>query len=174
MQRKPRRPAARRQADYPTAEIARSNRRDFLRLLGRGLLAVPVAGLANACGIGREKEEWGPPGDQAPPDIEGQDLAAEDYTLGGIMEDIEYPPRIDAGGIAPMDIEEEDFPPLAGDMPPPDIKPQKDVEDDTFPPLPGEAPFEPDVVTGEVKEHDTKPDTGEEWPVDGDMPMPEE
>ncbi len=43
-------------SDYATLADARRNRRDFLRLLGKGLLAIPVAGLANACGVGRKEE----------------------------------------------------------------------------------------------------------------------
>jgi hypothetical protein len=175
-------------ASYPTYTTARSKRRDFLKLLGKGLLAIPLAGVVNACGVGREMEDedvWQTAGVAPPPDQSGDvveedwvspggvglDIKDNDYQLGGVApQDIE---QIDIGGIAPADIEEE-FPPLMGDMPAPDVisKPDTcttDVEDDYG--IPGGI-GEPDAghpqadVKGEVD--------AEEWPIDGDMAWPEE
>jgi hypothetical protein len=173
MDRKPRKKQVQ-QGDYPTLARARSARRDFLKLLGKGLLAIPAAGLANACGVGKEKE-YELSGDQAPPDWleRDPDVSSEpDFQLGGVVAEDIHPPNpqdiqeFDLGGVAPPpDIQEQDFPPLAGDLEEPDIQEQD------FPPLPGEAPPEPDVVAhGDVvaKEVDA-----EEWPLDGDMEIPE-
>ncbi len=181
MDRKPRR-KTRGESSYPTHDNAKSARRQFLKILGKGLLAIPAAGLANACGIGRE-EHWQTSGDLEPPDwLEPDpDIIEEDlYSLGGVaVEDIDYPDpdieEFDLGGVAPPpDIKEEDFPPLAGDEPIPDLIQQPDnnpgdIQEEDFPPLPGEAPFEPDIVEQEVKK---EPDV-EEWPLDGDMEIPE-
>ena len=185
MDRKPRR-KQRGKTSYPTHATAKNARRQFLKILGRGLLAIPAAGIANACGIGREKH-WELSGDQAPPDwLEPDpDIIEEDYySLGGVaVEDINYQqPDIeeyDLGGLTP-DIQEEDFPPLAGDAPPPDLIQQPDndpgdIQEEDFPPLPGEAPFEPDIVEEDVQHAvDVKKEADvEEWPLDGDMEIPE-
>ncbi len=184
MERKPRR-KKRGNANYPTHDRARNARRQFLKILGKSLLALPVAGLANACGIGRE-EHWQTSGDQAPPDwLEPDPDIIEDdlYSLGGIAaEDIDYQqPEVEEfelGGVAPPpDIQEEDFPPLSGDAPPPDLIEQPDLQEEDFPPLPGEAPFEPDIVAEEDVQHaaDTKKEVdAEEWPLDSDMEIPED
>ena len=180
MERKPRR-KTREEANYPTHDNARNNRRQFLKILGRGLLAIPAAGLANACGIGREAQFESPGGMEAPdwwetdPDVRDEDL----YQLGGVApEDIDYQhpdvEEFDVGGVSPPPDIEEEFPPLAGDAPPPDLIPQpeikhEDIQEEDFPPLPGEAPFEPDIVEPDVK----KEVDAEEWPVDGDMEIPE-
>ncbi len=180
MERKPRR-KTRGEASYPTHDNARSNRRQFLRFLGKGLLAIPAAGLVNACGVGKEREFENPGGLREPdwletePDVVDEDL----YRLGGVApEDIDYRvpdvEEFDVGGVAPPPDIEEEFPPLAGDAPPPDLIQQpdtshEDIQEEDFPPLPGEAPFEPDIVEQDVK----KEVDAEEWPVDGDMEIPE-
>ncbi len=72
-------------SDYATYADARRNRRDFLRLLGRGLMALPVAGLASACGVGRESEENFELSGKVSADIHNNpDLIQEpDYELAG-------------------------------------------------------------------------------------------
>jgi len=175
-----RRKARRTAANYPTHDDARRNRRDFLKLLARGMLAVPIAGLAG-CGVGRE-QQWELGGVARPPDsltmddvedAREQDLAREEmWTTGGVApaDMMPHPPTPgDAVG-------EEDWAMAGGPMPPdtfskPDTCPVgKDVEED-FPPMPGEAPFEPDITGEEDLAEDVE---DEEFPqVLGDMPAPE-
>ena len=74
-------------SDYATLADARRNRRDFLRLLGKGLMAIPVAGLASACGVGREQEkpDWGVAGGLQAPDVHSNpdSFQEPDYELAG-------------------------------------------------------------------------------------------
>jgi len=170
-------------AEYPTVDQARQHRRRFLRILGKGLLAAPLMGLAR-CGAGRE--QLGDAGNA--PDVIGDpdwmvagnvDIPEPDWHMMGIAPwDIEDPrPDPDAvepdwpvaGDMDPPDIK-EDFPPMPGEAVDPDILPQKpdtgsypqDVEEDW--PIPGGIGEQPDVGA--------EPDM-EEWPLEGDMPMPD-
>lgn len=149
---------------YPTATQARQDRRHFLAVIGRGLLAAPLAAMASACGIGRDSFQTS--GVPRPPEDLGPE---EDFTTMGVApNDIESEPeQYDLAGIAPRDVKEE-FPPLAGDMPPPDAISKPDGC-----PKPGDAEGEFPPLPGEMIEPDVKPDKGEEWPIDGDMPMPD-
>lgn len=139
---------------YATHADARRNRREFLRLLGRGLMMIPAAGLANACGIGREKETpYELSGDLAPPDtITNPDAITEpDYEL--------------AGG-APFDPDqyaEPDFQ-IAGDDVPVDLYHEPDFVS------PG-GPIEIDIKP----ELQDQPDIKEEdWGLDGIIDSPED
>lgn len=151
------------QAAYPTGEKVLRNRRDFLKILGKGLLAIPAVGLVG-CGIGREKEEEG--------ELMGILVMPEDWTPEDVTEDT-WEHGIDVGGVAPPpDIEtpDEDWVspggPIQLDIESADTcTTAKDIGPD-FPPLPGEAP-EPDVKTGQDVEDE------ETWELMGDMPAPE-
>lgn len=85
IKRKPRK--RRPKSDYATYADARRNRRDFLRLLGKGLMMIPAAGLANACGVGRkqEGEDWGVAGGLEVPEVRSSPDAIQepDYELAG-------------------------------------------------------------------------------------------
>jgi hypothetical protein len=139
-------------SDYATLADARRNRRDFLRLLGKGLLAIPVAGLANACGVGRK---------------ETADVTGEDYQLGGddISVDAHSEPDYELAGGAPFEPDvrsEPDFE-LAGDEELIDVYTEPDYE------LAGgiEAPEEePEVIDQpDIKEQD--------WGLDGIIDDPD-
>jgi hypothetical protein len=75
-------------SEYATLAEARRNRRDFLRLLGRGLVAVPLASIAAACGVGKEQHYELNGVQRVPEDAleetRGPDaVASPDYELAG-------------------------------------------------------------------------------------------
>lgn len=166
-------------ASYPNIREAKHKRRDFLRILGKGLLAAPLLSLARCTeGIGKmvlgdaedgyDEPDWQlmgvAPYDmvEQPPDIKKKN--EEDWQIsGGVGIDPDAQRQEEdwqVAGDLGVDIgEEEDYWASPGGPFDQDINTQPDV-----PPLPGEAP-EPDLKP--------EPDTGE-WPIDGDMPMPEE
>ncbi len=190
-------------ASYPTHADAKSDRRRFLGLLGKGFIAAPLLGVAG-CEFGGSKKKL--------PTDAGEDAILEpDYTLGGVAPDPDYNEAGDIGdttrepdwnlsGGAPMDPDlrtrpeevvappgdmaldvdspdgcstkldaEGEFPPLPGEAVP-DVKPQPDATEEDVPPLAGDMPA-PDVTS--QPEKDTKGEVdAEEPPLDGDMPAP--
>jgi hypothetical protein len=186
------------QAGYPTLDEARRNRRVFLKFLGKGALAVSLGGLANCSGVGKEStkdaesEDWAM-GGEAPQDIKR--TPDEDWGYAGgiqapdVTPDVGPPPdEWHTAGIAPADmweqpdkdIQDEEFPQLMGDMEFIDIKSPdsctKDIQGEDFP-IPGTMAI--DMIeendAGQAPTPDAKGEVdAEEWPIDGDMPMPEE
>lgn len=131
MRLKPRKSKRKPAESYPTYREARQNRRQFLAILGKGLLAAPLLALTRCDGPG--KEEWVTGGVPEPPD-----LNPEDAVIPGDMPidiqtnppEAQYPDYELMGITDAPDLKEKDFPPLEGDMPAPDIVPQNpDVVD---------------------------------------------
>jgi hypothetical protein len=165
-------------ASYPTHEEAKSDRRSFLSLLGRGLVAAPLLGMAGCEFAGKKK---------GPADAGADVLGEPDYTLGGVAPDgigVEPDTGPDSGpdwnlsGGAPMDPDlrtppDEDYQ-VAGDLgsevQAPDLKPQPDAAEEDVPPLAGDMPA-PDVTTPSQQDAKGEVDA-EEPPLDGDMPAP--
>jgi hypothetical protein len=149
MERKPRK-KTRENANYPTHDNAKSARRQFLKILGKSLLAIPAASLANACGVGRKEEA---------------DIAGEDYSVSGVVEDTHSEPDYELAGGAPFEPDEHSEPDyeLAGDEELVDVYTEPDYE------LAGglEAPEEePEVLDQpDIKEED--------WGLDGIIDDPD-
>ncbi|MBM4356277.1 MAG: hypothetical protein FJ109_21215 [Deltaproteobacteria bacterium] len=196
MELKRRKVAGTSKAKYPTHEEARSDRRRFLNLLGRGLLAAPLLGVAG-CEFGSKKK--------LPVDAAADAVLEPDYTLGGVAPDSigvepDNGPDWNLSGGAPMDPDvrtppdkdyqvqgdlgidvgtpdtctrkpdaEGEFPPLPGEAVP-DVKPQPDTTEEDVPPLAGDMPA-PDVTPQPQQDAKGEVDA-EEPPLDGDMPAP--
>lgn len=184
-----RKPVKTRKATYATYDDARKNRREFLRLILRGALAVPFVGLAG-CGIGREKktEEWNTEGvGPVPQEIRPQDEGhwwsdgviappEEEWSLQGMIDAGDPEEEWSLQGKDVSDPEEEWYPDGLPGIDIQETSPQEtheDIEED-FPPLAGVPPEpdtsnEPEITPEEpdvFKEVDTFP------PLDGDMEEP--
>lgn len=138
--------------DYPSADEVGKDRRYFIGLLGKGLLGVSVLGLvrcnaganapillSDAAADALDQDEWVTAGVAPPPDTL-EDVIEEDFVLGGLQRP---PDTIE-------DTFEEDFVLGGAPRPPDTITPPPDVEDE-FPPLPGEM-MPPDAVTHDVED----------------------
>lgn len=164
---------------YPTLDELLGDRRQFLKLLGKGALGVSVFGLA-ACdteAAGGGDAAVGPGSDgSSSSDSRGVDL--HPGTAGVAPQDIDEgpPPRPDIpepvpGGVAPADIQEPprhlDVGGIAPDVPEYPPLPGEDVPthgpDAGHPPLPGDPP-EPDIVEPPDVQHP---------PLPGEAPEPD-
>ena len=174
---------------YPTLAEAGKDRRAFLKILGRGMIAVPVLGLAR-CNLGSSNVTK----DAA------DDAAAEPdwQTMGVAPIDVRDPPpdpdvtdagtdsmRYELGGVAPREVQYDpdikEVENLAGDMPDPDVISKPDTCSNADAggfediPVPGGI-MEPDIIadpdtgSGEL---DGKGEVDAEFPpLDGDMEEP--
>ncbi len=138
-------------AAYPTAVDAKRDRRWFLRLMGRGLLGASVLSVSR-CGefVGKQLLDDSAGGPDVDPDV----WVEPDWQLGGVARPPDGWDQPEPDIISP-DLEDEEFPQLMGDMPPPDVKLPPDVVD------------EPDVckVEPEIDEPD--------WELGGVAPEPD-
>lgn len=165
-----RKPARKKEVKYPDMADVRRNRRQFLNMLGKGVLAASLLGLSKCVGkIPLLNEDGGlPPGDDT---WEGETGEGDQWNISGgaPREEVTYPPRIEVGGVAPAEIEEQYAVPGDGggggiDVHSPDGCTYPADAEGEFPPLPGEQ-VEPDATPQE-------PDTGEP-PLAGDLPAPD-
>ncbi len=160
------------QATYGTYDDARRNRRDFLRLLARGLLAVPAAGILKGCGVGREKQFETGGVMEVPTDAD-----AEDFRLGGsdggepehdwnISGGAPYDPDLDSPPDKDVHVD-PDFVSPGGPM---EIEEGPDVQEEDWQ-LGGIAPA-PDAIELQPDAGATKKDVEEDFVLMGDYEEP--
>ena len=185
-----RRKAKKPSAEYQQAKEVKQDLRRFLGLLGKGLLGMTALSVYRCMGAAPDdapqEELYGPLDLSSPDDIQETDWSLQG---GGPLPDEvdegdalsctldtegEFPPLAgeprEPEDVRDGHLQEEDIPPIGGDMPAPDVI-SEDLTEEDLPPLAGDMPA-PDVTTSD--EVDAGPDSGEFPPLDGDMEIPQE
>ena len=177
-------------AEYPQAKEVKQDRRRFLGLLGKGLLGMTALSVYRCMGAAPDdapqEDLYGPMDLSSPSDIQETDWniqggapLPDEVEQGDALSctldtEGEFPPLAgeprEPEDVRDGSLQEEDIPPLAGDMPAPDVTTEDLVEEDLA--LYGGDLPELDVTTS--GDADVETDSGEFPPVDGDMEIPQE